>query len=54
VCFVGNYISFIGVKKRIENNFVQHLYQQSELFDNHIPEFDEKIVVYKINDKIYI
>jgi hypothetical protein len=54
VCFEGRSISFMAVKKRIENNFVQHLYQQSELFDNHIPEFDEKLVVYKINDKIYI
>jgi len=33
---------------------VKLLYQQSEIFDDHLPDFDEKIVAYKINDKIYI
>jgi hypothetical protein len=42
------------VEKRIGNNFVKLLYQRSEIFDDHIPEFDEKIVVYKFNDNIYI
>jgi hypothetical protein len=35
-------------------NFVELLCKQSDLFDDCPPEFDEKIVTYKINDKIYI
>jgi hypothetical protein len=42
------------VKQRLWNDFVELLYKQSELFDDHHPDFDEKLVAYKINDKIYI
>jgi hypothetical protein len=42
------------VKKRMRNDFVEHLYKQSDLFDDCPPEFDKKIVTYKINDKFYI
>jgi hypothetical protein len=33
---------------------VEFLYQQIEIFDDHLPDFDEKLVTYEINDKIYI
>jgi hypothetical protein len=41
-------------KQEIRKIFVEVLYKQSELFDDHPSEFDEKIVTYKINGKIYI
>jgi hypothetical protein len=36
------------------DNFVELLCKQSNLFDDYPPEFDEKVVTYKINAKIYI